>query len=380
MTTNVIDLSRRHFLAGTGVAAGGVVMRAPGARAAVTITHTIAFTTPGLQTWVVGAAWNNASNLIFSYGAGGGAAGCGGSKCSPGAGGAFSESVNQSLTSGQTIALYVGKGGISQTGTNTAGNNGGDTWIASSSTATSITDASVICGAKGGQGGQVTGTQASQGGQASLGVALGTGSTKTSGGNGGQFSSSLLNGGGGGGAGSRYGNGANGGHGSESNTYGGMGGGGGSGGGTNGGNGGTGTGYHYSGAGGNNHAGAGGGARVTVTNGSTIGMGSGTAGVNGGGGSGGFCDHTITPLVGNGGNGGNGNEFGVNFGAGGGGAEGGWYCATGGNGGAGGTFGGGGGTADNSPQTGWTPGPGGAGGLILAYTQTITGRSRLIGG
>jgi len=276
------------------------------------------FLTSG-TTWTVPTDWNNSNNTVELIGGGGGAgsgfsdsSGSGGEGGGAGGGGAYSKITNITLVPGSSVAIAIGAGGTGGTAVagGLPGNNGtagGDTYFCNStSNCTSITDSSVVVGAKGGNGGATGAASVPGAGGAGGSAASGVGSTKFNGGTGGNGAATASaaggGGGGGGGAGGLNNNGTNGTNGGVgTNTTFGPGGqgdgtSGGAGGATNGAAGSGGTEYDGS------HGSGGGGA-----GGNGIGNGSGTSGGNGGiygaaggGGGGNGSKH------GNGGNGGNG--------------------------------------------------------------------------
>jgi RHS repeat-associated protein len=251
------------------------------------------------SSWTVPSDWNSASNTIEVIGAGG--AGAYGGPFSPlgngGGGGGYSKSVNVLLVPGSVVTYRM----LSIGGT--GGEDGSDIYLCGSNSRTgcsSIQGQDVVVAAKGGRGALNGG----QGGAASAGVAVGVGSVKYSGGDGG---ASVLNcaGGAGGGAAGPHGNGLAGAASSGPN------------------------------------GGAGGAA---------------DAGFGGGGGSGG----AVTGSAGSAGN-----EWDSSHGAGGGG--GGSGCPSGGSaGGNGGTYGGGGG-GGSSTSGGTTSSKGGVGLIVITY-------------
>jgi hypothetical protein len=261
------------------------------------------FLTSGTS-WTVPIDWNSSNNVIEVIGGGGGGAGgfadssgSGGGGGGAGGGGGYSKITNAVLTPGATVTIAVGASGTGGPDS-TAGNAGGDTYLCNSTSGcTSITDSSVIVGAKG--GGLGTPGTSTAGGTGGTGGASGSGvgATKFSGGGGasptGPASANGSGGGGGGGAGGLNSGGASG----SANTGTTVGGLGGRGDGTFGGAGGTGNGgvgsdgTEYD----STHGSGGGGA-----GGNGIGNGSGSPGGAGG-----------AYGAGGGGGGGNGNKRGV---------------------------------------------------------------------
>lgn len=310
---------------------------------------TIFLTNTAATSWTVPSDWNSSNNTIEVIG--GGAGGSLGLLAPEfysvgGGGGAYSKVTNVSLTGGVSVGIQVGDGG-------TAGSNGEDTWLCSStSNCASIGGSAVVVGAKAGVLTSTGGT----GGAAASGV----GDVKYSGGNGAIAAATFAGAGGGGGAAGPNGNGGDGGLGSATNADGG--GGGGNGGGydgadSTGGN---------AGAGGNNYSNTGGGSA-----GADFGnAGDGTAGAGGGGG-----DYIGLSS----GDGGNGQDWDATHGSGGGGGGG-----PGANqtdpydknyGGKGGLYGGGGG---GSPMGTVNTGDfaGGQGIIVITYTPA-SGRTTL---
>jgi len=291
--------------------------------------------TCGTNCWTVPSTWDSTRNTIEVIGGGGGGAAGSDIGKAGGGGGGYSKISNLALTPGATVRYVIGAGGgVSGTG--------GDTYFCNStSNCSSISGSAVRVGAKGGVGG--SGTTGGAGGASSAGV----GTTKYSGGKGGN--GAQWAGAGGGGAAGPYGAGGNGGvSGSGSG-----GGGGGAGGGNNGAAGNTST-------GGSNYLGAGGG-------------GVGSAGTNGGGGGGGVAG---TP-PGAGGAGGAGQEWDSTHGSGGGGGGRGdqpGSSATSINSGSGGLYGGGG--AGTGADPGGNPGSGAQGIIVIknifSTTKTYT--------
>jgi hypothetical protein len=313
--------------------------------------HTMIFLTSGTS-WTVPADWNSASNTIEVIGGGGGGNYCHQSSGAPlycinqqnatgGGGGGYSKVSNVTLTPGATVTYKVGLGGI-------ASSTGGDTYFCNSNTnCASIAGTSVIVGAKG--GGVGFGWVSPMPGGAGGSAALGVGTVKYSGGNGGNVTTNgaippIMGGGsGGGGAAGPFGAGAIGGLG-NSNSIGT--GGGGADGGTAGSpyvNGTPATG----GPGGKNRFGTGSGAAEV-------------AGTNGGGGGGSPVNPSSPKTAGAGGFG---TEWDATHGAGGGGgggkADNNTLFSNGGNGGLYG--GGGGGSAE------FTPGSGAQGIIVIIY-------------
>lgn len=308
-------------------------------------------TTEGSQSWVVPSDWSNNNQIEVVGGGGGGANGASGK--GGGGGGAYSKILDTTaLSAGGTVTISVGANGA-------ASSAGGDTYVCSStSNCTSITGSAVVVGAKGGSAGS---TGASAGGQAASGV----GTTKYSGGTGGN--SDQYGGAGGGGAGGPYGDGKNGGYTNRNEGSGG------------GGNGGGGNGYNANayggcfagcgGIGGYRYGGAFANCKGIGTGAGGGGcMGDGTRGglgANGGGGGGGDDDASGW----RGGYGGNGTDIGGSVGSGGGGGGGGQYSSTGNVGGNGGLYGGGGGGASGTSA-------GGAGGQgIIVYQYEMIAHS-----
>ena len=117
-------------------------------------TSLVFLTTTGSGTWTVPASW---TSMVAESISGGGGAGKGSSLCTGAGGGGYQKSGSVSVTPGDVHAFSVGAGGV---GSATAtGGDGGDTWFANNNTATSITSAGVISGARGGKGSQpVTGS------------------------------------------------------------------------------------------------------------------------------------------------------------------------------------------------------------------------------
>lgn len=276
------------------------------------------FLTSGTS-WTVPTDWNNSNNTVEVIGGGGGAgsgysdsSGSGGEGAGGGGAGGYSKITNITLVPGATVTYAIGGAGTGGTATSgglpgNSGTAGGDTYFCNStSNCTSITDSSVVAGAKGGSGG-APGAPGVVGAGGAGGLATGgIGSTKTNGGTGGNGGPTASAAGGGGGGGGGAGGSSNNGNGGTNggvgtNTFFGPGGqgdgtSGGAGGSTNGGNGSTGTEYdgsHGSGGGGAGGNGVGSGSGTTGGNG-------GVYGAAGGGGGGNGSKH------GTGGNGGNG--------------------------------------------------------------------------
>ena len=270
------------------------------------------FITSGTS-WSVPTDWNSTNNTIEVIGGGGGAgggfkdsSGSGGGGGGGGGAGGYSRVSNVALTPGSTVTIAVGaagSGGIESTN----GTAGGDTYLCNSTSGcTSITDSSVIVGAKGGGLGQAG--SATNGGTGGTGGAAGSGvgTTKFSGGTGatptGPVSAAGSGGGGGGGAAGLNASGNNG-LGNATTTAGGLGG---QGDGTFGGAGGTGNGgagsigTEYDGSHGSG-GGAAGGNGINNGSGSPGGLGGAYGAAGGGGGGNGNKN-------GNGGTGGNGNQ------------------------------------------------------------------------
>lgn len=247
-----------------------------------TVTSIVVLTATGLGTTTVPAGAVSATFEVIGGGAGAGNGSSGNFPSGGGGGGYSSSGAGISVTPGAVYAFNVGTGGAASA-TNSAlpGTTGGDSWIATNNTATTISSSGVVAGAKGGVSGTPGNPCTTGAGGAS---ASGIGATKFSGGNsvGGAATPA------GGGAGGPHGAGGTGGRGGNSGSFGGGGGGGGAGGGgtngadsttTSGAAGGTGT----SGSG---NGGAGGGTStngVAGTNGTD--MAAGAAGSGGGGGS-----------------------------------------------------------------------------------------------
>ena len=145
---------------------------------------TVIFLKQGTTSWQVPADWNNSNNTIEVIGAGGGgnSPGAANNGGSGGGGGAYSKITNLSLTTGANITVQIGAGG-------SAGLAGGDTWF----DGTTISNASVS--ADGGLGGTLT-----TGGAGGLST-NGVGTTKFSGGSGGNRAVTGTATGGGGAAG-----------------------------------------------------------------------------------------------------------------------------------------------------------------------------------
>jgi hypothetical protein len=170
--------------------------------------HAQIFLTSG-TTWTVPADWVNSNNTIEVIGGGGGGGGAfqqstgnGGEGGGGGGGGGYSKAVNVTLVPNSTVTIAIGGAG-SGGASSASGTAGGDTYICSSiASCTSITDSSVIAGAKGGSlGAAGTSTVVGAGG---AGGAAGSGignirKNGGTGGSGGPFSSSTGGGGGGGG-------------------------------------------------------------------------------------------------------------------------------------------------------------------------------------
>lgn len=166
--------------------------------------QTTIFLTSGTS-WVVPADWNSTFNSIEVIGAGGaGGGGTAGNHGAGGGGGAYSKVSNLTLTPSASITYAIGAAGTGILGA--TGNSGGDTYFNGASLGASSV------GAKGGSGGSTTPTgtpvTGALGGQSSAGV----GTTKYSGGNGGDATDSapVTNGAGGGGAAGLHGVGGNG--------------------------------------------------------------------------------------------------------------------------------------------------------------------------
>lgn len=139
--------------------------------------------------WPVPPDWNNADNKIQCYGGGsGGASHNDTTKNGAGAGGAYADWTNLTLTAGTNISYGIGAGGTGETGS-AAPKAGGDTFF----NGTSISNATIVA-----KGAAIPGTTntAGTGGQASACV----GQTKHSGGNGGAGAGAAASGPGGGGA------------------------------------------------------------------------------------------------------------------------------------------------------------------------------------
>jgi hypothetical protein len=284
------------------------------------------FLTSGTS-WTVPSDWNNTNNSIEVIGGGGGggpgysdASGSGGEGGGAGGAGGYSKIINATLAAGTTVTVAIGGAGTGGTspGAGLAGSNGtagGDTYLCSStSSCTSITDSSVIVGAKGGAGGNSGAPSVVGAGGAGGASASGIGTTRFNGGTGGTgggtASAAGGGGGGGGGAGGASSNGNNGTNGGVgTNTFFGPGGqgdgtAGGAGGATNGANGSTGTEYdgsHGSGGGGAGGNGIGNGSGTNAGNGGTYGSGGGGGGGNGSkhgtGGSGGAAQPGLIRIV-----------------------------------------------------------------------------------
>ena len=288
--------------------------------------------------WTVPSDWNSSNNSIEVIGAGGG--GQTASSFFPGSGGGgggFSKIANLPLTPGSHVVYAVGVGGA-------AGSAGGDTWF----NGVSLNAAAV--GAKGGGGGAVN--AGGRGGSAALGI----GSTKLSGGDGGTIGYNPAGGGGGGGAAGPNGSGAAGASDDTGGAYAGNGGGG-----NGGGKAGNSQAFTTGGSGGNAYDGSAGGAGGTTT---TEG-GNGSHGSGGGGGAG----ASVGPGTA-GGAGGAGNEYAAaGYGSGGGGGGGGG-SDTGavGTGGGGGSYGGGGGGGGWSATARGIGATGGGGLIVINYT------------
>jgi hypothetical protein len=285
--------------------------------------------------WTVPSNWNSSHNTVEVIGGGGGAYnGANGTGGGGGGGGAYSKISNLALTANAPVPYAVGTGGTS----GSSPSAGADTWFNGASFAV----ASV--GARGGSPASIR--TGGAGGAATNGI----GTTKYSGGSGGNADASWFSGGGGGGAAGPNGNGANGGSaaGGGSATSPGGGGGGGSGGGSAGANS-PATTAGGGGGGGNNAASAGGGAAGAAgSTGASDTATSGGAGSNGGGGGGGGGNRsTDHGTAGSGGAGALGTEWDGSHGAGGGGGGGGGgsnaNTNNSGDGGAGGLYGAGGG-------------------------------------
>jgi hypothetical protein len=143
-------------------------------------------------TWTVPVDWDSSNNTIEVIGGGGGAGGgftdatgSGGGGGGGGGGGAYAKATNVSLTPGSTVSISVGAAGGSGV-VNTAGTNGGDTYLCNATSGcSSLADSSVVVGAAGGSGGgsgsSSTGGAGGAGGLASSGV----GTTLLNGGSGG---------------------------------------------------------------------------------------------------------------------------------------------------------------------------------------------------
>lgn len=185
--------------------------------------------------WSVPHDWNNSSNAVECFGGGGGSGAgstsgsTGGNGGGGGGGGGYAAVTNLALASGAAITYQVGAAG-------SVASAGGDTWF----NGATISASSV--GAKGGSGGAtaVVGSTAALGG-AGGSASGGVGTTKFSGGSGGNGGVGTGTGGGGGGGGGASGPNGNGGSGANSASSSGGGGGGANGGasgsGANGGNG-----------------------------------------------------------------------------------------------------------------------------------------------
>jgi len=224
-TTNTVGYGGDGGLYGAG--GGGGALGGRGAPGVIIITYNGGGATN--TTWTVPSDWNDADNTIEVIGGGGaGYSSANGSGAAAGGGGGYSISVNQNLPEGSQVTYQIGRGGRkSGVGSNSAGANGGDTYLCNStSNCASIAGSAVVAGAKGGTGGTSATTGGRTGGASGSGFAYGTGSTKTSGGLGGAGNSTGDSGGGGGGAGQRTEAGQAGGGGGATNTYGGGGGGG----------------------------------------------------------------------------------------------------------------------------------------------------------
>lgn len=142
------------------------------------------------SSWTVPSDWNSSNNTIEAYGNGSDA---GGNVRGGGGGGAYSKSVNVALTPGSTVAYSVAHAGIVLE----AGNDSGDAYFCNSTNdCASATDTNVVVSAKGGSGstnGSNLDSLGGAGGQASGGVATGSGAVKYSGGKGGDCTNAICN-------------------------------------------------------------------------------------------------------------------------------------------------------------------------------------------
>lgn len=328
-------------------------------------TKIIFLTATGSNSYTVDACWNSSSNIIRAIGGGSGG-GRKGTALTPrgaGAGGAYSDKSNQTLTPNATITYNVGVGGTGATVQNTDGTIGGDTWFCNNTTScTNLTDTNVLVSA---QGGQVAGTTSGGVGGA---AANGVGTNKFSGGNGGaDVVSGTFDSPGGGGAAGAGGNGGAGGAAvvSTPTATTGSAGGGGCGNATGAGSAGT-TAVNQTQPGqngGNNGSGSGGGAGgVTAGSPGASGGGGGGGGANTNGSAGGAGGASATYTASAGGTAGCG-------GGGGGGAVDPSSQTTGGVGGAGGLYGGGGGTGGAGTSAPGNGGNGAPGIIILSFSN-----------
>jgi len=325
-------------------------------------------TTTGANTWSKTSDYNNANNTISTIGGGGGGRDCTSHLSTTGAGGgAFSQITNLSLAGSSTINYTCGAAGTS----GVPGTNGGDSWF----NGTTISGAS--CSAQGGVVSAAYNATPGAGGLSSAGV----GTTKNSGGNGGQNSNSGFGAGAGGGAGGPGGQGQQGGNaGATGSTTGGPGGGGAGGASSSGGA----TPTSSSGTnGGNGSDGTGGGTGATGTGAPAGGNGTANAGQTAGGGGGGLGDSGTNTPQSTGGNGGAGKQFDSTHGSGGGaGAAGSGAITNAPLGGVGGLYGGGAsGAVDvtaGSPRD--ALGTNGAQGLVVVeYTAGLRLQNPLVG-
>jgi hypothetical protein len=106
-----------------------------------------------LTSWTVPPNWNNASNTIECIGGGGGGSGGGSDVGNGGEGGHYAKKSNLTLTPLSVLNIAIGIGGAAQT-TEVTGNPGGNTWFGGSDLASSL------CGAVGGAGASLTGSDA----------------------------------------------------------------------------------------------------------------------------------------------------------------------------------------------------------------------------
>lgn len=171
-------------------------------------------TTGSLLTYTSPIDWNDANNTIECVGGGaGGARSSSTINVTGSGGGAYSAIANLTFaTPGTTTASYrVGDGGAARSGSGGDGNAGTDTWFNGANLGASS------CGAKAGVGGTTSGVGAINGGAGGA-SGSGVGTTKYSGGRGGNITVNGNSATGGGSAAADNGNGNNGGDTGSTNT------------------------------------------------------------------------------------------------------------------------------------------------------------------